>query len=456
MVYFYGLSRAGLFGPDEPRYASIGREMARSGDWVTPRLWGAPWFEKPALLYWMTATAYRLGFDDNLAPRVLVTAAAVVFLALYFWILCEEFGERPAIFATVVLATSAGWFAFSQVGVTDLPMAALYSAALLLCLKDGMPRSMAAGIFLGLAVLAKGLVPLALIAPVIVKKRNLRELCWMGVACLVVAAPWYILCTMRNGWPFIQDLIIKQHFMRVVSDSIQHVQPVWFYAPVLLAGIFPWTPAVILLFRKESYNDRRRLMLGVVVLFGFLFFSIVRNKLPGYLLPLLPALAALLGLRLAEVSSARMWFSMAGFLIILGSLVDGLLPQLLAGGLSARTPVLPNLLPVILIATLFALICDRLESRGFRVAAAGAVSLGFAAIVIYLKSRCILKWIDLASLKVRRTGCPPVGLCGEIESQLELRAEFLYHQSTSHRPADFRMKRKPVEFQPKATCPSTW
>src|SRR6516162_10080870 len=61
LVYFYGLNAAGLIGPDEPRYASVARQMAGSGDWITPRLWGQPWFEKPALLYWMTAAAYRAG-----------------------------------------------------------------------------------------------------------------------------------------------------------------------------------------------------------------------------------------------------------------------------------------------------------------------------------------------------------------------------------------------------------
>src|SRR5580658_1547395 len=70
ILYFSGLSASGMLGPDEPRYASIGREMARSGDWITPRLWGQPWFEKPALLYWITGAAFRLGLGDNLAPRL--------------------------------------------------------------------------------------------------------------------------------------------------------------------------------------------------------------------------------------------------------------------------------------------------------------------------------------------------------------------------------------------------
>ena len=75
-----------MLGPDEPRYASVGREMARSGDWITPRLWGQPWFEKPALLYWMTGAAFRLGFSEDLAPRVPVALFSVAFLVFFQWI----------------------------------------------------------------------------------------------------------------------------------------------------------------------------------------------------------------------------------------------------------------------------------------------------------------------------------------------------------------------------------
>ena len=67
MIVRWGLGSLPLVGPDEPRYAAIGREMARSRDWVTPRLWGEAWFEKPALLYWMTGAGFRLGLGDELA-----------------------------------------------------------------------------------------------------------------------------------------------------------------------------------------------------------------------------------------------------------------------------------------------------------------------------------------------------------------------------------------------------
>src|SRR5512135_1129949 len=99
VLYLYGLTRMGLAGPDEPRYAAIGREMARSGDWITPRLWGQGWFEKPPLLYWMTGMGFRLGLGPELAPRLPVVVLATSFLCFYWWILNREFGCRAASFA---------------------------------------------------------------------------------------------------------------------------------------------------------------------------------------------------------------------------------------------------------------------------------------------------------------------------------------------------------------------
>src|SRR5206468_10954694 len=115
-LYFFHLTATGMLGPDEPRYAAIGREMANSGDWVTPRLWGEPWFEKPALLYWMTATGFRLGLGPETAPRLPVAILSIAFLAFYWWILDREFGYRAAWMATLILGTCVAWIGFSQAG----------------------------------------------------------------------------------------------------------------------------------------------------------------------------------------------------------------------------------------------------------------------------------------------------------------------------------------------------
>src|SRR6185437_11309216 len=121
-LYFYGITNVGMLSTDEPRYAAVGREMAQTGDWITPRLWGKPWFEKPPLLYWMTATATLAGFSPDAAPRVPVALTAVVFLAFFYFRLRALFDERAALFAAAMLATSAGWLAYGFVAVTDLPM----------------------------------------------------------------------------------------------------------------------------------------------------------------------------------------------------------------------------------------------------------------------------------------------------------------------------------------------
>src|SRR5579871_1719184 len=91
-LYLNDLSAVGLIGPDEPRYAAVSRAMAASGDWITPRLLGQPWFEKPALLYWVEAIGFRLGLGSEWAARLPVALMAVAFLTFFWWILNREFG----------------------------------------------------------------------------------------------------------------------------------------------------------------------------------------------------------------------------------------------------------------------------------------------------------------------------------------------------------------------------
>ena len=190
-LYFFGLTRTGLLGPDEPRYAAIGQAMAQTADWITPRLWGKPWFEKPPLLYWMTGAAFKAGLDQDMAPRVPVALFSVAFLIYFFLALLREFGERAAFFATAILATSAGWLAFSHIAVTDLPMSVAFAAAMLIVIRTATVReSASAGVLLGIAVLAKGLVPLALFLPAVWFLRNrLRALLVIFAAAAVVALP---------------------------------------------------------------------------------------------------------------------------------------------------------------------------------------------------------------------------------------------------------------------------
>jgi len=125
---------------------------------------------------------------------------------------------------------------------------------------------------------------------------------------------------------------------RFLTPSLEHVQPFWFYVPVLLAGLFPWTPLFALLFRRRLYEDARMRLLVGWVLYGLIFFSAARNKLPGYLLPLLPAVAIVLAAALERVKGREYWLASCAVLLMALPTVAAMLPGALVSGLR-RTPV---------------------------------------------------------------------------------------------------------------------
>ena len=150
----------------------------------------------------------------------------------------------------------------------------------------------------------------------------------------IVAAPWFILCWLRNGNAFWDDFFWKQHVARFLTPNLEHVQPFWYYIPVLLAGLFPWTPLAVLLAQRRLYSDRRVLLLAAWVLYGLIFFSVARNKLPGYLLPLFPALAIVLAAALERAAFNAWWLAACALLLVGLPTVAGILPDALLGGLS--------------------------------------------------------------------------------------------------------------------------
>lgn len=383
-LYLADLTGMGLVSTDEPRYADIGRAMARTGDWVTPRLWGQPWFEKPALIYWMTGIGFRLGLGPDLAPRLPVALLSLGFLAFFWWRIRSEWDARAASFSTAMLATSAGWLAYSHVAVTDLPLAALYSAAVLLSLpwvaRGERALLPAAAACLGVAALAKGLVPLVLFFPVVAAGwRRLGD--WLKPGPLlafgVFSLPWYILCAIRNGNEFFQVLFIQQTFGRFRSTALQHGQPVWFYFPVFLLLLYPWFPVLIFPGEKPSlpWRDKRVGVLAAVTIFGFLLFSAMLNKLPGYLLPLMPATSALMGIGLAR--SKRIGLAIVAPTILLGALplIARITPEAIAHGLRSASVSWTAAIPWVIGAAIAAGI---IASVGRRYAFEGAAAIAGA------------------------------------------------------------------------------
>lgn len=337
-VLLYQVGVSGLLGPDEPRYAAIGREMAASGDWITPRLNGAPWFEKPPLLYWLAGVGFRAGLGPDEAPRVPVAVLSLVSLGVMAWLIGRIEGPAMAMASAAILASTAGWMGLSMVAVTDLPLAACFSLALgfgVFAVEMESRRAWVwAGVFLGLAVLAKGLVPLVLLAPFCWWARaQWRRLALVFCVAMLVAGPWYVLMTVRHGWAFVDMFFIRHHFGRFSSEALQHVRPMWFYVPVMAAGVFPWIPA---LFRmgRQSWADPQNRVWWWTAGFGLLFFSVSTNKLPAYLLPLFPSVAVLLARALLSVHRAGRALALSAFLLALAPAIGSLLPDALLHGLS--------------------------------------------------------------------------------------------------------------------------
>lgn len=331
------LDGVGLLSADEPRYASIGREMAHSGDWITPRLWGKPWFEKPPLLYWLVGAGQLAGLGDDLSPRLPVALLSLAYLLLQFLAVRRLEGEGIAWISVLLLSTTAGWAAESQIGVTDLPLAATFNATVLfglLWLETGSRRAaLAAGACFGLALLAKGLVAGVLILPLLwFAWRRWKEMLVPALAALVVAAPWYAAMFTLHGKAFWDEFFVKHHFSRFADGALLHEQPFWFYIPVLIASLFPW-PTVLTLLGPPCWREQRRRILLAVFCFGLVFFSVSANKLPGYILPLLPPLCIVLAAGIEAAEGVKRQLALATLLLGLCPIIATVLPDALLHGL---------------------------------------------------------------------------------------------------------------------------
>jgi 4-amino-4-deoxy-L-arabinose transferase-like glycosyltransferase len=192
-----------------------------------------------------------------------------------------------------------------------------------------------AGIALCLAVLAKGLVPAVLAAPFLwFARKRWKALLIVATFAILAALPWYLAMTLRFGRAFFDDFFLRHHFQRFASDALRHAQPWWFYIPILAGALFPWTPVLTLLGDRKLYGDPAVRSLGLTAAFGFVFFSAATNKLPGYLLPLLPSLCAVAAAALVRAARVRPVLAASGVLLGLLPAAAAVLPPALAKGIT--------------------------------------------------------------------------------------------------------------------------
>ncbi len=357
-LYTLPVSLRGLVGPDEPRYAFVARHMAETGDWITPHLWGEPWFEKPALLFWLGGLGHAAGLESPV--RLPVALLSLGFLFWFWRRLGEQFGREVAATAACILGTSAGWVAYSDAGVFDAPLTVFTTAALLHILpwatdpEEAGPRGLAPfGALVGLGVLSKGLVApivagIALLPAICARPRRAAALLGPRVTIpfAAVCLPWYVACALRNGRTFLDEFLIRHHWERFFSSSLEHVQPWWFFGPVLVAFLLPWTPLLAALSPRTLWRDPRSRMLCLWAFGPAAFFSLSVNKLPGYILPALPPLAILLALAWQR-APRRGLLAAAAATLALVPLAGALLPGGLADGVrSAAADLAPTRLGV--------------------------------------------------------------------------------------------------------------
>ena len=332
-LFFYGLGAFGLLGADEPRYAQIAREMLDRSDWITPTLQGKPWLEKPALYYWQAMLSFRVAGVSDQTARLPAAFDAALLIAVIYWFL-RRFRPGSELDGALITASCAGVIGFARAAATDMPLAAAFSIALLAWYAwyESRRHIYLAAFYIALALgtLAKGPVAPALSAVIIflfvAVKRDWRAIprtLWIpGIAVyLVVMLPWYIAVQLRNP-EFFRFFILEHNLARFSLDVYHHHQPFWFYLPVFLLAMMPWTLVLILAVAerarliwsegKEAFSnpeDSWPLFLLIWMLVPILFFSASQSKLPGYILPAVPAGALLVAEYLAAHRSEERKFS---------------------------------------------------------------------------------------------------------------------------------------------------
>jgi 4-amino-4-deoxy-L-arabinose transferase-like glycosyltransferase len=344
-LFFQGLGRLPLIDPDEGRYIEIPREMLERGDFVTPMLNHVKYFEKPPLHYWLNALSLSVFGENEFAARFAGTLCGLLTVLAVYYLGRRLMGRRAGIYGATLLGTAGGFLVQSRINFTDMTLTFFMSAAFACFALAQRPEEDRKAtlyylfyLFMALAVLAKGLIGIVLPGAVIflylLFTRRWRLLGEMrlftgGLLFLLVCAPWFVLVSLRNP-EFAQFFFIHEHFQRFLTKVHHRYQPLWFFLPVLLGTMLPWSPFIPAALRqgwreRDSQTQSLFLLLWAGVIFAF--FSKSSSKLVPYILPVFPPLALLIGNWFARGgygSSVRRHAAGTGaLLILLGGAVIG-------------------------------------------------------------------------------------------------------------------------------------
>lgn len=348
LIWFYMLGARTLVPTDEGRYAEMAREMLVSGDWITPRLNGIKYFEKPPLQAWMNVITFEMFGLGEWQARLWTGLCGLLSIALVAHTGCKVFDARTGINAALVLGSSLLWAASAHYNSLDMAVAAMMSISLCGLLLSQRQQASAAEqrngmlwcwIGMALAVLSKGLIGLVLPGAVLIiytfvaRDWAIWKRLHMGKGLLIffaIVSPWFILVALKNP-EHPHFFFIHEHLQRFTSNVHKRYQPAYFFVAILALGIFPWLGLLLQgmwsALKKEPAGFQPQKMLLVWTGFIFVFFSISNSKLTGYILPIFPSLALLIALQLESASRKSLRFA-AGLLTLTG--VGGLVFVLMA------------------------------------------------------------------------------------------------------------------------------
>ncbi len=312
-IYFLFLGNRPFATPDEARYVEIPREMLATGDWITPRLNGVKYFEKPPLLYWIEAVfQYVFGLKEWAMRLPIVLFGLTGILSTY------AFGQRVfnrhvGLYSAFILGSSCIYFVMSRLIILDMAVS-LFVTLSLFCFYNAQQEAKEKDrrlfyalftVFCALGVLTKGIMALAVPGVVIVLWATYSRR-WRAIfpaylpsnliLFLLIAAPWHILASLKTP-EFAYKYFIVEHVLRYATKIHLRHQPVWFFIPIIIGGFIPWSALFPHAFAKafrERYMHVNAFLL-VWIAFVFVFFSISQSKLIPYILPLFPPIALLLG-----------------------------------------------------------------------------------------------------------------------------------------------------------------
>lgn len=328
LTFLVGLGAPAITDADEAFYAEAAREMVESGDWLTPHYDYEPRFQKPVLYYWLTAATFLVTGATEFSARLWAALSGVGLVFVTAGLARRWHDDDTALLAGAVVATSVGYVALGRMALPDLPLALSVTATIAACLiaiGDRVPRPrtwlVLAAVAAALGFLTKG--PLALVLPAVVvvpvllierRASRLRppDLLVAAAVFVVLAAPWYLAMWSRHGNTYLASFFVGDNFERFATDRFNEPRPWWYYGPVIVGGMVPWAPYLLLgagaLFRVLTLRGglgSLETRLAIWVGLPLLVFTASVGKQPRYVLPLLPPLAILIAHGIVERTRAR-------------------------------------------------------------------------------------------------------------------------------------------------------